>query len=201
MSNTKTAHENGRAISKYFYNVKVAANLNGLRLVEFLLVMGREMEDFDHSGGIDLIDLKTAMLRAARPDEPALRDAIEAQFAAMFNNVPVPAPGGTPATPGYPGVPVAPFPITPVFTGCGMVNNARVTNWRVDWSPVPLATKYRSTGLSSVRNWTFESPQPFVDLYTNVNGTVSVQSCNIANICSGPSVSVSVFHQSQCQNF
>jgi hypothetical protein len=201
MSNTKTPHENGRAISKYFYNVKVAANLNGLRLVEFLLVMGREMEDFDHSGGIDLIDLKTAMLRAARPDEPALRDAIEAQFAAMFNNVPVPAPGGTPATPGYPGVPVAPFPITPVFTGCGMVNNARVTNWRVDWSPVPLATKYRSTGLSSVRNWTFESPQPFVDLYTNVNGTVSVQSCNIANICSGPSVSVSVFHQSQCQNF
>lgn len=201
MTNLKTPHENGRAISKYFYNVKVAANLNGLRLVEFLLVTGREMEDFDHSGGIDLIDLKTAMLRAARPDEPALRDAIEAQFAAMFNNVPVPAPGGAPPTPGYPGVPVPPFPVTPVFTGCGTVNNAPVTNWRVDWSPVPLATKYRSTGLSSVRNWTFESPQPFVDVYTNVNGTVSVQSCNIANICSGPSVSVSVFHQSQCQNF
>lgn len=112
----------------------------------------------------------------------------------MFNNVPLPSPGA-------PGIPIAPFPVTPVFTGCGVVEGARVTNWRVDWSPVTYATKYRSTGVSSVRTWVFESPATSVDVYTNVTGTVRVQSCNSANICSNPSVSVTVFHQSQCANF
>jgi len=37
--------------------------------------------------------------------------------------------------------------------------------------------------------------------YKAANGRVSEQSCNIANTCSSPSVSVNVFHQSQCQNF
>jgi hypothetical protein len=200
MTNASTPHEAGRAIGKYFYNVQAAAQLSPLRMAEFLLVLGRHMEDFDNSGGLDLVDLKKAMLAAARPDEPALRNAIETQFDAMFNNVPLPSPGAPPPV-GYPGIPIAPFPVTPVFTGCGVIEGARVTNWRVDWSPVTYATKYRSTGVSSVRTWVFESPATSVDVYTNVTGTVRVQSCNSANICSNPSVSVTVFHQSQCANF
>jgi hypothetical protein len=140
------------------------------------------------------------MLAAARPDEPVLRNAIETQFDAMFNNVPLPSPGA-PLPVGYPGIPIAPFPVTPVFIGCNIVEGARVSTWRVDWSPVTYATKYRSTGVSPVRTWVVESPDTEIGVYTDVTGTVRVQSCNAANICSNPSVSVTVFHQSQCANF
>jgi hypothetical protein len=64
-----------------------------------------------------------------------------------------------------------------------------------------VRTKYRSTGNSPVNNFVVEPPDTFVPVYTNVNGTVRVQSCNSANICSNPSVSVTVFQQPQCTNF
>jgi hypothetical protein len=201
MSQAPDLHQAGRAISKYFYQVFTAAGLNAQRFLELLLQVGQTLRDFDGSGKIDLIDLRTALQQSVRANETALLNAVNAQFDAMYNNIP---PGQQPPPIGVPAPPVpaaAPFPIVAVFTGaCPVVNGARTSEWRVDWGAVPYAVIYRVTAIAGGTLWDVaQTPSLWTYAQTNLsNGEVYVQGCNSIGQCGPPSIHVAVYHQPSC---
>lgn len=140
---TVTVHERSRAISSFFYQVKVTSGISDRRFMELLLEFGDRLEDFNDDG-FDLTDLENTLHTAVRPGEDALRSAINVKFEAMY--APLPPQMPAPIPPGQPpsaGAPLPPSPVSAQFLDCFVTQfGAPATRWVVQWTASTGATYY-----------------------------------------------------------
>ncbi len=135
-----TPHARGRAICVFFNRIQETSGITPQRLLELLLEVGDRMQDYD-GNGLDLIDLKNALHLSIEAGETALRNAMETEFADMYEPV---SPDPPPLPPGQPAPEMPPPPsISASFHSCSTTGSGQPsTRWLVQWAPVPEASAY-----------------------------------------------------------
>jgi hypothetical protein len=195
------SHEAGRAISKLFYLVQQSPYMTPQRFLQFLLQVGHDIKDTD-TNGLDLFDLRRAMVGAVRPNEIGLQSHIMSHFDAMYNAMPPftsPPVGVPPST-----APLAPPPVAVFTGGCATLpNGSRGSEWLVNWNKPTNAVNYAVTLTAQANGQVldfdyFNNPPIFVD--TNTDTLISVQACNSFNLCSAPG-HTTAHHRTSCANF
>jgi hypothetical protein len=203
ISTAATPHDASRAISKYFYRIYTTSGISAARFLELLIQVTRNISDVDQNH-LDLVDLKAALLASVRSGETALSAAITARFDEMYNNIPgVSGPNPPVGVPISTTAPAAPYPLTATFDSCVIVDNLRLTQWRLTWPRPPFATSFTAIvqQINGPLTDTETTTGTLVFVQTNVNASAWVFACSASGSCGGASNVVTVSPRPECSNF
>jgi hypothetical protein len=203
ISTASTPHDASRAISKYFYKIYSTSGISAARFLELLIQVTRNISDVDQNH-LDLVDLKAALLASVRAGETALSAAITARFDEMYNNIPgVGGPNPPVGVPISTTAPAAPYPLTATFDSCVIVDNLRLTQWRLQWPRPPFATSFTAIvqQINGPLTDTETTTGTLVFVQTNVNASAWVFACSASGSCGGASNIVTVSPRPECSNF
>jgi hypothetical protein len=202
MTQFPAAHEGGRAIGKLFYLVyQTRGSMTGQRFQQFLLQVAQNIKDTD-ANGLDLFDLRRAMVASVWPNEIGFEANIMSNFDAMYNAMPPttsPPVGAPPST-----APLAPLPVAVFTGGCPIMDNNTIgSQWLVTWNR-PANVVFYVVSANAVSDGRLldlvhvQGEQVFAE--TNTDAIVSVQACNSFNLCSTPG-RTTVHHRTSCAGF